>query len=123
MSDFNLRRVCPPDVVFFDVHSRNETESDRPGHGRLLGNLYSRCGRLVEASLNSLAKKTNIGPSAVVRRVKNRVLRGERRARELDIWDGRVMYRGKEANDQRKDLKKLVHYARSVTHHQHVFYL
>jgi hypothetical protein len=56
--------------------STNATESDRPGPGRTLGNLYSRGGRLLERCIASLAYKCGYGPVAAHERLQHRLLTG-----------------------------------------------
>ena len=50
-------------MVSFPAESRNETESDIPGPGRLLGKLYAKLGRILETVLNLAARSTGRGPA------------------------------------------------------------
>ena len=49
--------------------STNATESDRPGPGRLIDNLYSRAGRLLEDFVGRIAHQCGYGPHAVFLRL------------------------------------------------------
>ena len=122
MCDPDWRRIYPADIDIVEVESLNATESDLPGPGRVLGNLYARCGQIMEKCLNCLAERFVLGPPAVIERIEGRLYQGRLRVRDLDN-DGRVIYIiGKEENDQRKDLKRLIRYAQSVICHYYVFH-
>ena len=47
----------------FPAESRNGTESDIPGPGRLLGKIYAKLGRKLETVLNLAARSTGRGPA------------------------------------------------------------
>lgn len=101
MPGANTRLVHPEGVDIVSIESANATESDRPGPGRILGNVYSRLGRRVEVVLNDLARRRGLGPEAVALRVKNR----------LETAPGEAAhYIDKERAKQSKDLKKLIRY-------------
>ena len=121
MCDPDWRRIYPADIDIVEVESLNATDSDLPGPGRVLGNLYARCGQVMEKRLNCLAERFALGPSAVIERIEGRFYQGQLRVRDLDS-DGRVIYFGKEENDLRKDLKRLIRYAQSVICHYYVFH-
>lgn len=84
------------------IISSNITEDDLPGHGRVLGNVYSSLGRRLERLLSSLAERYDTGPNAVARRI--RKTEGKRR------WSDACTR--KELERQREDIKRLVRYAK-----------
>lgn len=120
MYDSNWRRIYPADIDIVEVESLNATLSDLPGPGRVLGNLYARCGQMMEKRLSCLAERFALGPPAVIERIEGRLYQGRLRVHDFDS-DGRVIYIGKEENDQRKDLKRLIRYAQLVICRYHVF--
>lgn len=107
MPNSNVRRHYPKDIDIVSVTSSNITEDNRPGPGRILGNVYSSLGRRLEGFLNSLAERQGLGPEAVALRI---------RQREYDTRDRRqgpsAKYSRKEAAEQQKDIRKLVRYAK-----------
>lgn len=109
MRSFDTRYYYPNDVDIVSIVSSNMTEDDRPGPGRILGNVYSSLGRQLESLLNSFAERRGLGPEAVAHRV---------RRREEDLFNRRRLerpptnYTKEEAVQQRKDVKKLVRYAK-----------
>ena len=113
-SGINIFRPCEA-----DRDSTNATESNRPGHGRLLGNFYSRTGQKLEVLLNGIVKDGDLGPSAVAKRAKSRIDSGRQRGTDL-YKPGEIIYTEKEVKKQRKDLKKLIHYAKSVACGEHI---
>ncbi|KAH8115992.1 hypothetical protein DFH11DRAFT_1583436 [Phellopilus nigrolimitatus] len=60
----------------FSTVSSDETATNLPGAGRLLGNLYSAGGHLLESRLNRIANEAGRGPDACAARIKS-VLLGE----------------------------------------------
>ena len=61
-----------------EVESRNETESDLPGPGRLLGKVFSSVGRLLERSLSSVAEQKGYGPKAIALEIRDKeILRAD----------------------------------------------
>lgn len=103
------RRYYPDDVHILEIDSADATDSDLPGHGRVLGNFYSYTGRRLMQIVNGLAGKSGLGPSAIAMRIKNRVHWGRGRGYNL-----KIIYTEKEEDEQKKDLKRLIHYAKSV---------
>lgn len=108
-----------------DSDSTNATDSDRPGLGRVVGNVYSRLGHQLEGFLNGVAVRNGVGPSPVIRRIVNRVEEARRRTRHSgrDVGDTQnegeyqqevIVYTEKEERGQRKDIKKLIRYAKFV---------
>lgn len=68
MSSFDNRHVYPDDTNDTDnlsANSTNATQSDLPGAGRTLGNLYGNLGAKLETALNSLASKVGKRPTNV----------------------------------------------------------
>ena len=55
----------------------NETADNLPGHGRLLGNFYSRVGRKLEAKLGHDANRMGLGPPAIARKIRRIVIEDE----------------------------------------------
>ena len=89
------------------------TESDLPGAGRVLGNVFSHIGQRLEALLNGIAERKGLGPSAIIERVERRVQVRQWRSRALEKGH-EILYTEQELNDQRKDLRRLIHYAKLV---------
>ena len=114
LSGINILRICEA-----DRDSINATESNRPGHGRLLGNFYSRSGQKLEVFLNGFVKDGGLGPTAVAMRVKSRISDGRQRATNLYKFE-KIIYTEEEMKKQRKDLKRLIHYAKSVACGEHI---
>ena len=52
----------PEDMVSISAESSNETASDIPGPGRLLGKFYARLGWMPETVLNLIARSMGRGP-------------------------------------------------------------
>lgn len=108
MSTANFRHYYPKDVDFISITSTNITASDLPGPGRVLGNVLSNLGRRLEQALGCLAARNGYGPQNVASRIQ-----------KLDYacwrWEGdeRVFrYSNDDAKRQRKDIKRLIGYAR-----------
>lgn len=91
------------------VISPNETQSDLPGAGRTLGRVYGRLGVSLEEVSNYLANKNGMGPIAVAQKVRHR---------EWDRIGGTNIpereYTWWEVRQQRRDVKKLINYAKYV---------
>ena len=51
------------DMVSISTESRNETASDIPGPGRLLGEVYGKLGRKLQTVLNFAARSTGRWPA------------------------------------------------------------
>ena len=115
MTNSNWRRFYPRDVDIIELDSSNDTESDIPGHGRLLGRLYKNLGRHVESFVNRVAVRYEAGPTVVAIRVKNRAELARKRARYLQDYTGHFVYVDKEEAVQRKDLKKLIGYTKLIS--------
>ena len=64
----------------------NETADNLPGHGRLLGNLYSIVGRKLEAKLGHAADKMGLGPRTTARKIRRIVIEDE----EGYIWNNNL---------------------------------
>lgn len=116
MSRNDWRRFYPKDIDLWELdESTNETESDIPGHGRLLGKAYQIIGKRVESISSRIASRCGLGPNAVAIRIRKRATQAQSRA--WDTWglhacNGRILYADKEEKSQKKDLKKLVNYTR-----------
>ena len=55
--------------TFTFYSSTNDTASNLPGPGRLLGNAYSYAGRRLERAVGVVAHKAGFGPNAVYQRI------------------------------------------------------
>lgn len=109
------RCYYPKDVDIVSVVSLNITKDNLPGPGRILGNGYNSLGRRLEGCLNWLAERRGSGPKAVLLRV---LEREKVRCRREDYHSNlSVPYTQKEAANQRKDVNKLIRYARYVVNH------
>ena len=53
----------PEDMASISAESSNETASDIPGPGRLLGKVYAKLGQKLETVLNLAARSTGRGPA------------------------------------------------------------
>lgn len=109
MLNNKVRTAYPNDIDVLTITSSNETASDIPGPGRLLGKLYSSIGLRLETCLNSFAERRGMGPQVIACRIKNRW----RDASKRDDWV-RGEYTKQETRDQRKDMKKLIQYTKLV---------
>ena len=56
--------------------SSNDTASNLPGPGRMLGLLYSRWGRALEGAIGQVAHKSGFGPKAVASRIRRVEFKG-----------------------------------------------
>ena len=102
LTDGVLRRLPTDNVWFERVRSRNETASDLPGHGRLLGKFYKFLGKKLERAAGAYAARAGLGPRAVaVRLSRYKYLKGI-----LVDYDYKQML---------KDCKALIKYARCVS--------
>ncbi|KAI5121785.1 hypothetical protein M0805_009777 [Coniferiporia weirii] len=61
-------------VFSFSTVSSDETATNLPGPGRLLGKLYSKGGRILENRLNKIANEAGRGPDACAARIKSALL-------------------------------------------------
>ena len=61
----------PADMISISAESRNQTEDDLPGPGRLLGKLYASLGRKLESAMGSVAYSMGKGPAQKAERVWN----------------------------------------------------
>ena len=113
MSNPNWRDFFPDDLEIVEIESSNATESNRPGTGRVLGNIYERFGRRVESFLNGVAERMDLGPRAISVRINNRAVLGRQRAVSLGDLQ-RIAYTEEEARHQKKDLKKLIRHTKFV---------
>lgn len=104
------RHFVPRDVDMFSLQgpSSNETASDLPGVGRVLGNAFSYLGRELERRLEYLAVRRGHGPQNVVLRIRKR----DHAYRDEDN-DYIRKYSTSDAEKQKKDLKQLIGYTRS----------
>ena len=70
----------PEDMVSISAESSNETASDIPGPGRLLGKFYAKLGQKLETVLNLTARSTGRGPTPTANKIERlaRTLRDER---------------------------------------------
>lgn len=57
------------DMISIPAESRNETVSDIPGPGRLLGKVYAKLGRNLEAVLNLAAHSVGTGPVSTAKEI------------------------------------------------------
>ena len=73
------------DMVSISTESRNVTESDIPGPGRLLGEVYAKLGRKLEIVLNFAARSAGRGPAPTANEI-------ERLARTLRYKKSCHMY-------------------------------
>ena len=60
---YSIRATC----TFYS--STNDTASNLPGPGRLLGNAYSYAGRRLERVVGVVAHKAGFGPNAVYQKI------------------------------------------------------
>ena len=60
---YSIRATC----TFYS--STNDTASNLPGPGRLLGNAYSYAGRRLERAVGVVAHKAGFGPNAVYQKI------------------------------------------------------
>ena len=58
----------------FPAESRNGTESDIPGPGRLLGKVYAKLGQKLETVLNLTARSTGRGPASTANEIEQLAL-------------------------------------------------
>ena len=58
------------DTFSFSAESRNVTEDDIPGPGRLMGKFYAVLGRKIETVLSLAARSRGKGPAPVAARIK-----------------------------------------------------
>ena len=65
----DIRRYYPNDVEVLSIASSNMTEDDRPGPGRILGNVYSKLGRRLEGFIGLFAERRGSGPCALALRI------------------------------------------------------
>ena len=118
MSVTNWRRFYPSHIELWELdQSSHETERDIPGHGRLLGKAYQAIGKRVESISGRIAARCGFGPNAVAIRISRRANQAQKRA--WDLWgfmhaNGRILYDAKEEESQKKDVKRLVRYTKSV---------
>lgn len=52
------------------ANSSTATESDRPGTGRIIGNLYSFVGKRIEKRLSTISVRLGYGPRATAVRIR-----------------------------------------------------
>ena len=97
----------PGNVAVVSVESSNVTESDLPGLGRTLGNVYNRLGKQLESAFNQFANWKGLGPGAIALRV-------EKRSQKILLrqLESKASYTAREGANQRKDLRKLVRYTK-----------
>lgn len=119
MSDNILRGFYPSaGVRFLELdQSSDETESNLPGPGRLLGNAYEHFGRKLESFANRVAARYVRGPNDVALRIKKRASLVKQHNYVLYDPDNRQLYRQYDWKDeavQRKDLKRLNRYTKFV---------
>ena len=69
--------------------------------------------------LNGIVKDGDLGPSAVAERAKSRIDSGRQRGTDL-YKPGEIIYTENEVKKQRKYLKKLIHYAKSVARKEYI---
>ena len=81
---------------FYTVSS-DETATDLPGTGRVIGKLYAASGRALETYLNKRAVKAGLGPDACAKRIRQSII-GEPYPDEL------LMYLHFKARNRRRDL-------------------
>lgn len=62
------------ETISISAESRNETASDIPGPGRLLGRVYAELGRELEAILSFVARRVGRGPATTARRIQRLAL-------------------------------------------------
>lgn len=122
------RRFYPADIDIVEIDSSDGTDSDLPGPGRILGNIYQRLGHRLESVLSVLAQRKGEGPRAVAVRVRKRAQEleeaawasrhrtttpeGDPDSPEGDERQCQLMYVDKEASKQKKDLKRLIHHTK-----------
>lgn len=95
-------------MISMSAESRNETASDIPGAGRLLGTMYTMLGRKIECTMSSIASSMGKGPAPVAARI-----------RELSSsLDSRVSGTDT-AKKLEKSCKTLVNYTRYVRFANH----
>lgn len=112
MPSFDTRRYYPRDIDLTSITSSNITADNLPGPGRILGNIYRNLGKRLEGYLNSFAESRGSGPRAVALRIRERDSPRELRFRHI-LHKLPVTYtRDSEEAEQRKDIKKLVQYAK-----------
>ena len=102
MTSHDPRYIFPRNVDVVEVESSNETASDLPGPGRLLGKVYELCGKRLEHAINIIAKHTGSGPRVVAERIIGR----HQECLELGCYDKR------DEKVQRQDCKKLIRYGK-----------
>ena len=61
-------------MVSISAESNNATESDIPGPGRLLGEVYAKLGRKLETVLNLAARSTGRGPGPTANEIEQLAL-------------------------------------------------
>lgn len=95
--------------TFVTTNSSLRTESDRPGPGRNLGNLYSYVGLKVEALLSTAAVRIGRGPRQTAKRI-----------RQLTQQD--ILRKSSRHVELQKAGKRLVKYVRYVDPIELTFY-
>lgn len=55
--------------IYTSVSSTNDTASNLPGPGRVLGNVYSSAGRRLERAVGVVAHKAGFGPNATYKKI------------------------------------------------------
>ena len=69
-SSYSLQRDnLRVDYELCSIASSNETADNLPGHGRLLGNLFTLIGQRFEHGLSSTAKRMGYGPRVTAKRI------------------------------------------------------
>lgn len=96
------------DLISVSAESDNETASDIPGPGRLLGKLYASVGRQLEHALSALAHSMGRGPVPTAERIRN-LLEAEAENSRVSAWSAATPNKKLE-----KNCKVLVKYTRSV---------
>lgn len=108
MSSHGIHPIFNNEISAIEQESTNETASDLPGAGRIVGNLYSFLGKKVERILNSIAEKRGHGPGNAAERIRS--------SREWCYdWRSETVewqYPSDQERQRRKDCKKLIHHTR-----------
>ena len=71
-------------MISISAESRNETESDIPGPGRLLGKVYTKLGRKLETVLNLAVRSIGRGPAPTASEIERLALTLKYPERYLD---------------------------------------
>ncbi len=102
--------------------STNETASNIAGPGRLLGNLYSRGGKVLESRINIVATLAGRGPDATCERIKATLRKGllsdYSRIHQSAFRDYKGLFDlTVDDNGLDKEVKKLLKYTRYLHSH------